>query len=174
MKYSLGDKKVQLIGGGQFIAPGAAVIGDVILHGEVSIWFCTVLRGDVDQIEIGPGSNIQDGTVVHADPGCPVRVGPNVTVGHNVMIHGCEIGEGSLIGINAVVLNRAKIGKGCLIGANTLITEGTEIPDGSMVLGSPGKVVKQLDGEMRRQLLLGAEGYRDKARRYLKEFREQP
>ncbi len=174
MKYSLGDKRVQLIGEGHFIAPGAAVIGDVILHDQVSIWFSTVLRGDVDQIEIGPGSNIQDGTVVHADPGCPVRVGRDVTVGHNAMIHGCEIGDGSLIGINAVVLNGAKIGKGCLIGANALITEGTQIPDGSMVLGSPGKVVKQLDEAMREQLMLGAEGYREKARRYLADFREQP
>ncbi|MFV8816934.1 gamma carbonic anhydrase family protein [Haliea sp. E17] len=174
MKYALGDKQVQLIGDGHFIAPGAAVIGDVILHEEVSIWFCTVLRGDVDQIEIGPGSNIQDGTVVHADPGSPVRIGRNVTVGHNAMIHGCEIGDGSLIGINAVVLNGAKIGKGCLIGANALVTEGSVIPDGSMVLGSPGKVVRQLDEAAREQLLLGAEGYRGKARRYNSEFREQP
>ncbi len=174
MKYSLGEKQVQLVGEGQFIAPGAALIGDVILHEEASVWFCAVLRGDVEQIEIGPGSNIQDGTVVHADPGCPVRLGRDVTVGHNAMIHGCEIGDGSLIGINAVVLNRAKIGKGCLIGANTLITEGMEIPDGSMVLGSPGKVVKQLDEEGRAQLLLSAEGYRQKARRYHRELREQP
>ena len=173
MKYSLGDKQVQLLGDGHFIAPGAAVIGDVVLHENVSIWFSCVLRGDVDRIEIGAGSNIQDGTVVHADPGFPTVVGRDVTVGHNAMIHGCTIGDGTLVGINAVILNAARIGRGCLIGANALVTEGMEVPDGAMVLGSPGKIVRQLDGETRAQLLVNAEGYRDKARRYNAGLREQ-
>ena len=116
MKYSLGDKKPSLQGEGQFIAPNAAVIGDVTLHENASVWFSCVLRGDADQIEIGAGSNIQEGTVIHADEGFPARIGANVTVGHNAMIHGCHIGDGSLVGINAVVLNGAKVGRGCLIG----------------------------------------------------------
>ena len=110
------------------------------LHENSSVWFCCTLRGDADRIEIGAGSNIQDGTVIHADPGFPTIVGKNVTVGHNAMLHGCSIGDGTLVGINAVVLNGAKIGKGCLIGANALVTEGMEIPDGSLVLGSPAKI----------------------------------
>jgi len=173
MIYRLGDTRVQLLGEGHFIAPGAAVIGDVILHELVSVWFCCVLRGDVDQIEIGAGSNIQDGTVIHADPGCPVHIGRDVTVGHNAMLHGCRIGDGTLVGINAVVLNRATVGRGCLIGANALVTEGMEVPDGSVVLGSPGKVVRQLDAAARANLLVNAEGYRDKARRYLAGLSEQ-
>ncbi len=173
MKYSLGDKQVQLLGEGHFIAPGAAVIGDVVLHENVSIWFCCVLRGDVDRIEVGAGSNIQDGTVVHADPGFPTVIGRDVTVGHNAMIHGCTIGDGTLVGINAVILNAAKVGRGCLIGANALVTEGMEVPDGAMVLGSPGKIVRQLDEQTRARLLVNAEGYRDKARRYNAGLREQ-
>ncbi len=136
MKYSLGDKRVTLVGKGQFIAPDAVLIGDVVLHENASVWFHCVLRGDADRIEIGAGSNIQDGAVMHADPGFPLTVGQNVTVGHNAMLHGCTIGDGSLVGIAAVVLNGARVGKGCLIGANALVTEGMEIPDGSLVLGS--------------------------------------
>ncbi|MEM1156042.1 MAG: gamma carbonic anhydrase family protein [Pseudomonadota bacterium] len=173
MKYALGDKTVTLIGEGQFVAPNAAVIGNVTLHANSSIWFSCTLRGDTERIEIGAGSNIQDGTVVHADPGFPMVVGENVTVGHNAMLHGCTIGDGSLIGINAVVLNGAKIGKGCLIGANALVTEGTEIPDGSMVLGSPAKIKKQLSEEQQAMLLLTAEHYVSNAHRYNKELREQ-
>jgi len=166
MKYSMGDKRVKLLGGGHFIAPNAAVIGDVTLHDRASVWFSCVLRGDADRIEIGADSNIQDGTVVHADPGFPTVVGKNVTVGHNAMLHGCTIGDGTLVGINAVVLNGAKIGKGCLIGANALVTEGTEVPDGSMVLGSPGKVVKELDADMQSALQQNADGYVQNAKRY--------
>ncbi|MEM6583158.1 MAG: gamma carbonic anhydrase family protein [Pseudomonadota bacterium] len=173
MKYALGDKTVTLIGEGQFVAPNAAVIGNVILHAKSSIWFGCTLRGDVERIEIGAGSNIQDGTVMHADPGFPMVVGENVTVGHNAMLHGCTIGDGSLIGINAVVLNGANIGKGCLIGANALVTEGTEIPDGSMVLGSPAKVKKQLSEEQQALLLLNAEHYVSNAHRFNTELREQ-
>lgn len=174
MKYSLGDTQVTLLGEGHFIAPNAAVIGDVTLHDRSSVWFCCVLRGDADRIVIGAGSNIQDGAVVHADAGFPTVVGENVTVGHNAMIHGCTIGDGSLVGINAVVLNGAKVGKGCLIGANALVTEGMEIPDGSMVLGSPGKIKKTFTEEERATLAQNAEHYIANGQRYLDELKEQP
>ncbi len=173
MKYSLGDKQVKLLGQGHFIAPNAAVIGDVTLHENASVWFSCVLRGDADCIEVGAGSNIQDGTVMHADPGYPMIVGENVTVGHNAMLHGCTIGDGSLVGINAVVLNGARVGKGCLIGANALVTEGTEIPDGSMVLGSPAKVVRQLSDEAQLLLQHNADHYMGNARRFEQELEEQ-
>ena len=166
MKYTLGDKQVTLKGEGHFIAPSAAVIGDVIMHENSSVWFGCVLRGDADRIEIGAGSNIQDGAVIHADPGFPTRVGKNVTVGHNAMLHGCTIGDGTLVGINAVVLNGAFIGKGCLIGANALVTEGMEIPDGSLVLGSPAKIKSQLSDEQQQGLILNAEHYVGNGSRY--------
>lgn len=174
MKYSLGDKKVSLVGGGHFIAPNAAVIGDVTLHDSASVWFSCVLRGDAERIEIGANSNIQDGAVVHADPGFPAVVGQDVTVGHNAMIHGCTIGDGSLVGINAVVLNGATVGKGCLIGANALVTEGMEIPDGSMVLGSPGKIKKTFTVEERSALALSALHYVANGQHFAKELEEQP
>ena len=173
MKYSLGEKQVSLLGSGHFIAPNAAVIGDVTLHENASVWFSCVLRGDADRIEIGAGSNIQDGTVMHADPGFPMTVGENVTVGHNAMLHGCTIGDGSLVGINAVVLNGARVGKGCLIGANALVTEGMEIPDGSMVLGSPAKIVRQLDEESQLLLRHNADHYVGNAKRFSETLEEQ-
>jgi len=140
MKYSLPNKTVRLEGDGHFIAPNAAVIGDVLLKAGASIWFSAVVRADVEYIEIGEGANIQDGAVLHADPGTPCIIGRNVTVGHNAMVHGCTVGDGSLIGINSVVLDGAVIGKNCLIGAGALVTGGTQIPDNSLVLGSPAKV----------------------------------
>ncbi|SET04364.1 gamma carbonic anhydrase family protein [Oceanicella actignis] len=149
-----------------WIAPGAAVIGKVILEPGVSVWFNAVLRGDNEPIRIGAGSNIQEGAVLHTDPGRPLTVGPNVTVGHKAMLHGCEIGEGSLIGINAVILNGARIGKGCLIGAGALVTEDKEIPDGALVMGAPGKVVRQLDEGQRAALMASAEKYRANMRRF--------
>jgi carbonic anhydrase/acetyltransferase-like protein (isoleucine patch superfamily) len=170
MKYTLGDKRVTLLGHGHFIAPNAAVIGDVILHENVSVWFSCVLRGDADRIEIGAGSNIQDGTVMHTDPGFPMTVGENVTVGHNAMLHGCTIGDGSLVGINAVVLNGAVVGKGCLIGANALVTEDMEIPDGSLVLGSPAKIKSRLSEEQQLGLMHNAEHYVSNGRRYSAEL----
>ena len=173
MKYSLGDKRVKLVGEGHFIAPNAAVIGNVTLHENCSVWFSCVLRGDAERIEVGAGSNIQDGTVMHADPGYPMVVGKNVTVGHNAMLHGCTIGDGSLVGINAVVLNGARVGKGCLIGANALVTEGMEIPDGSLVLGSPAKIRKQLSEEQRLALMHNADHYMGNARRFSNDLREQ-
>jgi carbonic anhydrase/acetyltransferase-like protein (isoleucine patch superfamily) len=173
MKYNLGDLQVTLLGDGHFIAPGAAVIGDVVLHENATVWFGCVLRGDADRIEIGAGSNIQDGTVMHADPGFPLTVGENVTVGHNAMLHGCSIGDGSLVGIGAIVLNGAKIGKRCLIGANALVTEGMEVPDGSLVLGSPARIRSQLSEEQQEALGLNAEHYIRNGQRYRDELREQ-
>jgi carbonic anhydrase/acetyltransferase-like protein (isoleucine patch superfamily) len=173
MKYSLGDLRVKLRGEGHFIAPNAAVIGDVTLHENASVWFSCTLRGDADSIEIGASSNIQDGTVIHADPGFPTVVGEQVTVGHNAMLHGCTIGDGSLVGINAVVLNGAVIGKGCLIGANALVTEGMQIPDGSLVLGSPAKIRSQLSPEQQLALMHNADHYVGNARRFTGQLVEQ-
>ena len=173
MKYKLGESLVNLVGSGHFIAPNAAVIGKVTMHENSSVWFSCVLRGDADSIEIGAGSNIQDGTVIHADPGFPTVVGENVTVGHNAMLHGCTIGDGSLVGINAVVLNGAKVGKGCLIGANALVTEGMEIPDGSLVLGSPAKIRSQLNAEQQLGLMHNADHYIGNAARFSRELEEQ-
>lgn len=144
MLYRLAERCPELRGDTHFIADTAAVIGSVILENNASIWFNAVLRGDNEPIHIGENSNIQDGAVLHTDPGMPLTVAANVTVGHQAMLHGCSIGEGSLIGIKAVILNRSVIGRNCLIGANTLITENRIIPDNSLVLGSPGKVVRTL------------------------------
>lgn len=170
MKYRLGDKRVTLVGEGHFIAPGAAVIGDVTLQANSSVWFNCVLRGDAERIEVGQGSNIQDGSVLHADPGFPMLVGRDVTVGHNAMLHGCTIGDGSLVGIGAVVLNGAKVGRNCLIGANALVTEGMDIPDGSLVLGMPAKIRGELDAEQQAALQVNAEHYVANAARYLAEL----
>jgi carbonic anhydrase/acetyltransferase-like protein (isoleucine patch superfamily) len=165
MIYHLEDRRVNLIGT-PYIAPGATLIGSVTIEKEASIWFNVVIRADNDLIRIGEGSNIQDGSVLHVDPGYPLSVGRLVTVGHRVILHGCTIGDGSLIGMNAVVLNGARIGRGCLIGANALITEKMVVPDGSVVLGSPGKIVRTLDEAGRKRLLESAEHYREQGRRY--------
>ncbi len=149
-----------------FVADSADIIGSVILHKNSSIWFNCTIRGDNDTITVGENSNIQDGSVLHVDEGKPLSIGKNVTVGHKVMLHGCTIGDSSLIGINAVVLNQAKIGKGCIIGANALITEGMEIPDGSMVLGAPGKIVKQLNEKNQQLLIYAAQHYVENAKKY--------
>ncbi len=159
--YKLGDKQ-PVISSNYYIAPGAAVIGDVRLGEDVSIWFNAVLRGDNDAIELGEGTNIQDGAVLHVDEGHPIKLGQRVTVGHKAMLHGCTVGNGSLIGMNAVVLNGAVIGEHCLIGANALVKEGMEIPDGSLVLGSPGRIVKQLDDKALDIMDAGAQHYIDK------------
>ena len=143
MKYSLGDRRV-VCKGDYWIADNATVIGSVVLENNASIWFNCVVRGDDDVITIGENSQLQDGCVAHIDPGHPLTVGKNVTVGHMAVLHGCTIGDGTLVGINSVILNDAVIGKNCVIGANTLILEGKQIPDGSLVLGSPGKVVRPL------------------------------
>jgi carbonic anhydrase/acetyltransferase-like protein (isoleucine patch superfamily) len=171
MLCALGSRKVQLIGSGHYVAPNATVIGDVVLESESSIWFNVVIRGDNDTITIGARSNIQDGSVLHTDAGVPLTLGPSVSVGHLVMLHGCTIGEGSLIGIKAVILNGARIGRDCLIGANTLIAEGKTIPDRSLVLGSPGRVMRTLDDAEVAGIRAIADHYVDNARRYRADFK---
>ena len=171
--YQLGDLEVRAEGD-YWVADNAVVLGNVLLKQDASVWFNAVLRGDNDLITVGEGSNIQDGSVLHTDPGYPLNIGAHVTIGHKVMLHGCDVGEGSLIGINAVVLNGAKIGKNCIIGANALITEGKEIPDNSMVMGSPGKVVKTLTDEQAAGIRMGAAHYVVNARRFREELRAQP
>lgn len=155
-----------------WVADSAQVMGDVALAADTSIWFGAVLRGDTETIRIGRGSNIQDLSVLHADVGMPLTVGEGVTVGHQVMLHGCTIGDGSLIGIGAVVLNGAVIGKGCLVGAGALVTEGKVFHDGSMILGSPAKVVRQLTPEQLEGLRLSAQHYVDNARRFRKGLKQ--
>ena len=149
-----------------WVAPDANVIGRVILEKGASIWFGTTIRGDNEDIRIGAGSNVQENCVFHTDPGCPLIIGENCTIGHKAMLHGCEIGDGSLVGMGATILNGAVIGKGCLIGAGALIPEGKHIPDGSLVMGMPGKVVRQLDGAAQEGLLQSAEHYRQNMRRF--------
>lgn len=151
MKYRLGDARVETHPD-SWIAPSAAVIGKVRLDAGASVWFGAVLRGDNELIHIGEHSNVQDGSVMHTDMGYPLTLGKGVTVGHNAMLHGCSVGDYSLVGINAVILNGAKIGKYCIIGANALIPEGKEIPDGSLVMGSPGKVVRELSEPQKKML----------------------
>ena len=170
MLYKLGGVAVKAEGD-YWVADSATVVGNVLLKQDASVWFNAVVRGDNDLITIGEGSNVQDGSVLHTDPGFPLTIGAHVTIGHKVMLHGCDIGEGSLIGINAVVLNGAKIGKNCLIGANTLITEGKEIPDGSLVMGSPAKVIKTLSEEQQARLVTSAEIYVKNFKRFKAEMR---
>lgn len=170
MRYRLGDRRIETCGDDYYIADNATVIGSVVLEKNASIWFGVVVRGDNDVITIGEGSNVQDLSVLHTDMGYPLTIGKGVTVGHKVMLHGCTIGDHSLIGINAVVLNGAKIGKNCLIGANALIPEGKVIPDGSMVLGSPGKVVKQISDQQKMMLEMGASHYVENFKRFKKDL----
>lgn len=173
MKYSLGERKV-ICKGDYWIAPTAAVMGSVVLENNASIWWNCVVRGDSDIITIGENSQVQDGSVLHADPGFPLTLEKNVSVGHMAMLHGCTIGEGSLIGIKAVILNGAKIGKNCLIGAGAFVGEGKEIPDGSMVLGMPGKVVRQLTPEQI-QGINGISGrYVENFKRFRSELKPDP
>ncbi|MCU0926583.1 MAG: gamma carbonic anhydrase family protein [Hydrogenophaga sp.] len=149
-----------------WVADNAQVIGNVLLGEDSSVWFGATVRGDTETISIGPGSNIQDGSVLHADVGFPLDIGAQVTVGHQVMLHGCSIGDGALIGIGAIVLNGAKIGKHCLVGAGALVTEGKSFPDGSMIFGSPARAVKTLSPEQIEGLRQSAQHYIDNARRY--------
>ena len=160
------NKKLETDGDDFWIAPNATLIGNVKLLKDASVWFNAVLRGDVELITVGQGSNVQDGAIIHTDPGFPCTIGKNVTVGHLAMLHGCEIGDGSLIGIGSVILNGAKIGKNCIIGSKALVTEGMEIPDGAMVLGIPGKVKKILNEEEQSVVSLGAEHYIQNYKKY--------
>lgn len=170
MLYKLGEKQPQLDGEGHYIAPGAQVIGNVRMLSHSSVWFNAVVRGDCDLITIGEYSNVQDGSVLHTDPGIPLTVGRGVTIGHKVTLHGCTIGDYSLIGINAVVLNGARIGKCCIIGANALVTENSEIPDYSLVLGSPGKVVKTLDESTFKLLKASSDHYAANGKQFAEEL----
>jgi len=163
--YSLGEKQPQL-GDDAWVAPNATVIGDVHLGAKASIWWNATLRGDNDPIHIGENSNIQDGSVLHTDEGVPMHIGANVTVGHLVMLHGCTVGDGSLIGIGSIVLNGAVIGKNSIVGANTLIPEGKIYPDRVLIVGSPGKVVRELSDEEVGRLSHAADHYVNNARRY--------
>lgn len=171
--YALGDHTPQF-GPGCWIADNATVVGRVVAGSNVNIWYNAVIRGDNDPITIGENTNIQDGSVLHTDEGVPLTIGRDVTVGHKVMLHGCTVGDGSLIGINAVVLNRAVIGKGCIIGANALIPEGKVIPDRSLVVGSPGRIIRTLSDEDAQSLIAAATHYVDNARRYQGDLREVP
>jgi len=170
--YQLGETCVQ-VEEGVWVAENAVVVGNVLLRRDSNVWFNVVIRGDNDLISVGEGSNIQDGSVLHSDPGSPLVIGSDVTIGHKVMLHGCQIGEGSLIGINAVVLNGAKIGKNCIVGANSLVTEGKEIPDNSMVMGSPGKVVKTMSDEQAKAIRFSAVHYVENAAKFKDQMKEQ-
>lgn len=167
MLYSIDEIAPQCPEEGVFVAENAAVIGDVRLAAGASVWFGCTLRGDADTLSIGENSNIQDGSVLHADPGFPLHVGRDVTVGHMVMLHGCTIGDNTLIGIGAVILNGARIGRNCIIGARALITEGKEIPDNSLVMGAPGKVVRETTEQDRGNIAASAAHYAQNGRRYL-------
>ena len=164
--YSLGTEQQPELADDVWVAPGAVLIGNVVMKPRTSVWFGAVIRADNDRIEIGEGSNVQDGCVLHVDPGYPMSIAKNVTVGHKAMLHGCTIGEQSLIGIGSILLNGCIIGKNSLIGANTLIPEGKEYPDGVLILGSPGKVVRELSAEQQLKLAAAAEHYQSNAMRY--------
>ncbi|MEO8444960.1 MAG: gamma carbonic anhydrase family protein [Gammaproteobacteria bacterium] len=157
-----------------FIAPNASVIGDVELGDEVSIWFGAVLRGDVERLTVGARCNVQDNSVLHSDPGSPLVLGENVTVGHAVILHGCRIGDGSLIGMGASILNDARIGRNCLVGANALVTEGKQFADGMLIVGSPARVIRPLTADEIARLATSADRYVERGRQYRTELRPLP
>jgi len=170
MLYRLGATSPETADPRHWVAPNAVLIGKVRLERDASVWFGAVLRGDNELITVGEGSNVQDGCVLHTDPGYPLVIGPHVTVGHMAMLHGCEIGEGSLIGIGAVILNGAKIGRNCLIGAKALIAENKVMPDNSLVMGMPGKVVGEVRSEQAERMRAGAARYVQNWQRYVAEL----
>lgn len=165
--YALGDHAPQ-IHEDTWVAPGTNLIGKVVLEQGASVWFGCTIRADHEEIRVGEGSNVQENCVMHIDAGYPLTIGKNCTIGHKVMLHGCTIGENTLIGMGAIVLNGAKIGKNCLIGAGTLITEGKEIPDNSLVMGSPGKVVRELDESAAQKITFSALHYQQNMRQFRK------
>jgi carbonic anhydrase/acetyltransferase-like protein (isoleucine patch superfamily) len=171
--YSLGERRVELRGERHYIAPGAALAGSIVLENEVSIWFGVVIRADNDRIHIGEASNVQDGAVLHVDPGFPMTLGRSVTVGHKAMLHGCTVDDGALVGIGSIVMNGARIGAGALLGANSLVPEGKEIPPGVLALGSPARVVRELRPEEREALLAIARGYVERAKLFRSSLEEQ-
>jgi carbonic anhydrase/acetyltransferase-like protein (isoleucine patch superfamily) len=164
--YALGERQVQCESDDWFVAESASVIGSVILQHNASVWFNAVLRGDNDLITIGAESNVQDGSVLHVDPGVPLSLGRGVTVGHMAMLHGCTVGDNTLIGIKAVVLNNAVIGKNCIVGANSLVTEGKVVPDNSLLMGAPAKVIRQVSDEDIQNLRRMAQHYVENFKRY--------
>lgn len=174
MIYTLQGHTPILHGKRHFIAPSASVIGSVIMHDNVSIWFSAVVRGDNEPIRIGDSTNVQDGAVLHTDPGAPLTIGNSVTIGHVAMVHGCTIGDNCLIGIHSVILNHVVIGNNCLIGANTLITEGSVIPDNSLVVGTPGKVLRTLTVDEITALHTNAMNYVEHMKRYLTALQPHP
>ena len=170
MIYKLGEHEVEITGEDFYVAESASVIGKVRLANDTSVWFGAVLRGDNESITVGENTNIQECAVIHTDPGFPCILGSNVTIGHQAMLHGCQVGDNSLIGINAVVLNGAKIGRNCLIGANELVTENQEIPEGSLVIGSPAKPIKQLTTAQIQKLKESAEHYVTRFKRFKRDL----
>jgi carbonic anhydrase/acetyltransferase-like protein (isoleucine patch superfamily) len=173
MIFSLGERRVEFLGD-YYVAPSASVIGSVVLGHNASVWFNCVLRGDNDVITIGDNTNVQDASVLHIDEGVPLTLGANVSIGHKVMLHGCSVGDNSLIGINAVVLNNARIGKNCLVGASSLVTEGKEFPDGTLILGSPARVARSLTETEIENISRIADHYVQKSVLYRAALREQP
>jgi carbonic anhydrase/acetyltransferase-like protein (isoleucine patch superfamily) len=171
--YSLGDRRVEFRGREWFVAPTASVIGSVVLEDRANVWFNVVIRGDNELITIGERVNIQDGSVLHADPGFPLTLARGVSVGHKAMLHGCTVGEGSLIGMNSVVMNGAVIGKGSIVGSNALVAEGKQFPDGVLILGSPGKVIRELKAAEIDGIRAIADGYVERARRFKAELKLQ-
>ena len=171
MKYALGNATVETDGDNYWIAPTAVLIGSVTLGRNASIWWNSVLRADNEPIVVGENSNIQDGCVLHTDPGYPLTVGKAATIGHMVMLHGCTIGDGTLVGIGSVILNGTKIGRNCVIGASTLIAENKEIPDNSLVVGSPGRVIRTLNEEQIAKVAQAATGYVERWKQYKRELK---
>jgi len=165
--YSLGDRVPVLEGAGQFVADNATIIGTVRLKANANVWFNAVLRGDCEWIVVGANSNVQDSAVLHADPGVPLELGDCVTAGHKVMLHGCRIGDNSLIGIGSIILNNAKIGNDSIVGANSLVTEGKQFPGGVLIMGSPAKVVRELSDEEIQSNTWSAEHYVENGQRFL-------
>ena len=163
--YKLGDIAPR-VAANAYVAPNATVLGNIVLAERASVWFAAILRGDNEQISIGESSNVQDGAVLHTDPGFPLNVAANVSIGHQAMLHGCTVGEGSLIGIQSVLLNGAVIGKGCLVGAGAVVTERKVFADGWLILGAPAKAVRELTAEERENLLNSAANYADRAKLY--------
>ncbi|MBI2960149.1 MAG: gamma carbonic anhydrase family protein [Betaproteobacteria bacterium] len=172
--FSLGERRVAFRGDEWYIADNASVVGEVSVGHQASIWFNAVVRGDSETITIGDRCNIQDGSVLHADPGFPLSLGSNVSVGHQAMLHGCRVGEGSLVGINSVLLNGCAIGAGSIVAANSLVPEGKAFPDGVLLLGTPAKIVRELTGAEKADLLRMAEEYVQRARRYREQLQLQP
>ena len=171
MIFELGERRLSTESDDWFVAPSASVIGDVYLGHDASVWFGAVIRGDLEPIRIGAGTNIQDNSVLHTDMGAPLVIGDNVTVGHKVMLHGCHVGDNALIGIGSVILNHSRIGRNCIVGANTLVTEGKEFPDGVLLIGAPAMVARDVTPEEIKEMKEAARRYAENGRRYRAELR---